>query len=97
MNPLLKKHIESIEFQEIDLQILSVEKIEHLTKSNGYVLETKNTKLWVLRETTIQYLLGIATVMESVNTYSIMDDFGVTIWRGAADTVLEFVKGFIEG
>ncbi|PGT90042.1 hypothetical protein [Bacillus thuringiensis] len=95
MNPLIKKYMEEIPFEEVESTEITVEKLQGLQVKEGIVCPTRTVNLFVSRELSVMDVLGIATVMESVTQYTITDPFGCQIWTGDATDTLEYIKGFI--
>jgi hypothetical protein len=95
VDQMLINHLQEVSFNRVPLDKLSTEDLYSLENKEGLVVvEGNTTKLWLVRDMSIHNILGVNTVMESTNTFAIMDDFGVMIWSGDAESVVEYVKGF---
>lgn len=96
MNPLIKKYMEEIPFEQMASTEITIEKLQRLQVKEGIVCPTRTVSLWVSRELSVMDVLGVATVMESTTQYTITDPFGGQIWTGNANDTLEYIKGFTE-
>lgn len=97
MTELLIEHLQEVNFNRVPLSVLTTDELNSLESKEGLVVvEGNTTKLWLVRELSVHNILGVNTVMESVNTFAIFDDFGMQIWSGDAESVVEYVKGFFE-
>lgn len=96
MNNLLVNYASEVEFEELEVKDLTIKKIESLEVKKGIIILTKTTNLWVLRELSIHSILNQNVVMESINSFSILDNFGIQMWNGDSNSILEFVEGFTD-
>lgn len=93
---MLEEYHKTIEFAVIGSDELTVKEVEGLDTKEGFVIETKSTDLWIRRELKIYDVLGHLTVMEDASNYAILDSFGISMWTGDANSVVEFVVGWFE-
>lgn len=96
MSEILKKYVEKINFEEVDGSEVTTDSLENLDEKKGYVCPTKTTDLWVYRTLAVMDVLGVPTVMESTSEFTVMDSFGLVLWTGDANSVLEYITGFTE-
>lgn len=73
---LITKYIEEINFEPIAPNMIR-EKLESLESKSGLIIEADKTDLLLFRELSIHSILGVNTVMESLNSFVVMDSFGM--------------------
>jgi hypothetical protein len=94
---MLEAYLKEMFFEEITFDDLNKKRLELLNEKEGLIIHTDNTSLWVLRKLSVQSILNTETVMESLQEFTVMDSFGVAIWSGDSESVIEYVDGFVNG
>lgn len=99
MNQKVLDRLKRIRYAPMKAEELTQSSLANLKERKGVVIETNTTDLWINRGLSVHDVIGQPVLMESVNEFMITDSFGLLLWSGTPDAVIEYAQGFcgVEG
>lgn len=89
------EYYSKIEFESIS-DVPTAQNLIDLEEKKGIAIDTGTTSLWLSRKIDIIKFMNIPTAMEIIHEFMIRDNFGMVMYVGSPEEIVEFVTGFIE-
>lgn len=89
------EYLAEIELDDIELNDLTVEKLINLETKKGYsIVGEDSVSVSLMRKFEPMSILNTVTIFEKMNEFIVVDPFGLTMYEGPVEEVVEFVEGF---
>lgn len=89
------EYLSEVLFEDIELQDLTVEKLINLEPKNGVsIVGQDGIEISLMRKFEPMTILNTVSVFEKVDEFIVIDSFGITMYKGSVEDVVEFAKGF---
>lgn len=89
-----EEYLSEISFETVDDYLeLTVGMVDSIENKKGYVIEGEY-EVYICRNFEPMKFFNQQMIMESTTIYNVIDTFGMIMFKGSAEEVVEYVGGF---